>query len=135
MLSEDREPSDLFMKTFCGSGIGTPQAECSCGRINYAGSSEFMEEGELDSLRERTRKNPNRFIGHENYEAISVRTLAGRNFVLGCPCNGLKTYEDFLLTHPSEIARYFEEHSKEQLRRVEELIADSQRISEAVKKL
>lgn len=58
-------PSPEFEQAFCHGG--SIVVECACGRTHFCDNERAgdFEEGELESLREKMHKNPDRVLGWE----------------------------------------------------------------------
>jgi hypothetical protein len=115
------EPSYEFIATFTHSGSNHVSCEF-CKRVHYSPSSDFdWEDGELEELNELNRKNPDKYIAHEE-DSIRYGVIDGKQFVDGCPCNSVSLYErliianryqiiDFLQVRAEKIARESEQES------------------------
>jgi hypothetical protein len=97
-------PSEHMENAFrCGGGI---RFTCHCGRTHFedrecAGD---WDNSELEGLREAFHRDPDKTIACAY--SVTYATINGREYVLGCPCNGLRVYEDFLWNHRRGIAEY-----------------------------
>ena len=105
-------PSDDFQDAVTGGG--SIVADCGlCGRTvfeddRHAGD---WEEGELEGLRDKTEKEPDKYVG---FGARSVGTGYINNIqvVTNCPCNGLRPYENFIWNHRRIISDYIAKRTK-----------------------
>ncbi len=108
-------PSEHFENAFRGGG--GIRAECDfCGRVHFttlpfAGD---WEEGEFESLIERAENNPDQYIAEGRYDSITYGTLAGRTYVLDCPCVEEKVlpYENFIWNYRHQILSYHQMRTK-----------------------
>ena len=97
---------------------------CTWGNGDY-------EEGELEELREQAKKEPDKYIEVTDDDAASWGYIDGRQFVVGCPCNSARKYEDWILSHRYGIAAYFKNRAQRLKRDLEQEVG----ISEAVYEL
>lgn len=106
-------PSDTFQDAFCDSG--TPQQQCDfCGRISFDSNGEFMEEGELESLLQKSKETPDKY--HPVDGGVSFGHINGKTCVYGCPCNALRNYENFIWDHRIEISDYLRRRTEDNLK-------------------
>lgn len=102
-------PSEEMENAFrCGGGI---VIECSCGREHFEDSESGgdWDEGELDRLRARANEHPDKTVAC-GY-CVTYANINGQTYILGCPCNGMRKYEDFLWLHRTSIAAYLSARS------------------------
>lgn len=114
LLSFGKEaPTEWMEHAFISSG-GLSR-ECHCGRVHFDDNEESgdWDKGELEGLREKATKEPEKYIGGTG---VTDATVNGQHYVIGCPCNGLRRYEDFLWDHRRHIAEYLAERAKDQKR-------------------
>lgn len=80
--------------------------ECSmCGRNHYALFSPYFEPGELEAFQERHANDPDAYI---EVQAECVHYGIVQNSIVpdDCPCNGLRSYEDFMWSERDMWASY-----------------------------
>lgn len=88
--------------------------ECDCGRTLFDNSHQYdWEEGELERLEALAESDP------EHYAVLdfgcSSVVIDGRTFVMGCPCNGLRAYENFIRNHAEQLAKFLVHLRQERL--------------------
>jgi len=84
-----------------------------CDRTHFATMEEgTFDRGELEDLRAKAAKEPDKYIEDPSYDSISWGTLDGRQAVIGCPCNGMAKYEDFIWKNRYVIAKYLKRKSE-----------------------
>jgi len=111
----DRQPSELFLDLIVNGG--TPVNDCEhCGRTHYDSSGEFMEDGELKELERKHKLNPGKY--HPQNGTIRWGYLAGKQTVLGCPCNVITVYEDLFWSHRQMICEYVKNRAEQELKDV-----------------
>jgi len=107
-----KPPSEDFVAVVAtGGGI---VADCElCGRTLFEDDelAGDWEDGELERLRERAEKDPDKCIGFAD-QSVSTGYIGGKYVVTNCPCNGLRHYEDFIWSHRRLIADYIERRAK-----------------------
>ena len=81
--------------------------ECSCGKVYYDASDNYYnwEDGEF----ERLEKDPN---SYPLPYAVTSIMIGGEEIVPDCDCGKLKKYEDFIIHHAEQIAKYLNMRSK-----------------------
>ena len=104
------ETSPEFEEAF-RDGYGGCRRTCDCGRelFDIANSYDW-EEGELENLTKLATEKPEEYVALEY--SCSTLTVNGRTFVLGCPCNGARPYEDWINRHDRQLAAYLNKRSK-----------------------
>jgi hypothetical protein len=115
----DKKPSDMFINALSGFGVGSDNLECGwCGRThlcpdtdyNHYDDDECSAEESMFRYRqyceEEFKKDPTGIVLHYDVDGISAQEMNGIMFVLGCPCNGLHRYEDFIWENKDTIRRY-----------------------------
>ena len=97
-------PSDAFERAFThGSGLFV---ECACGRIHFASQDGDWEEGELEAMQAKAKADPVRYLDGEVYTGHI--DLGGETWAVGCPCNGMRRFEDLFLACRGDIIDYFQ---------------------------
>lgn len=106
----DNPPSELFTKSLRGGGSSS--VYCNCGRTHYAPSNLYNSEDEEDydtmlneCLREQRADPDGIVIDYEN-DFVRGYDIDGKTFVDGCPCNGLRKYEDWIWNNKDVIRDY-----------------------------
>lgn len=99
----EQNPSEWMADAFAQGG--SIVQECHCGREHFVDDHDWMEH-EIVALRKRAAKQPTRCIGHTEDCFVRYAEIDGKVFVIGCPCNGLRLYEDWLWQHRRGIASY-----------------------------
>jgi hypothetical protein len=129
-----REPSPEFMNALIDSG--SPVRDCEfCGRTHFADKDPMIdwEEGEFEKLMIKHEKDPNKYVYHSNTDTVHWGTLAGKQYVDGCPCNRARAYEDFIWQSRHLIASYLEERTTAQLGQAQRDRGIAQEISKSLK--
>lgn len=117
--------SDLFEDKFLGGGGGTPVGHCCCGRTVYC-DSEYYEDGERDLLDKRAAEDPDKVV-YQEYDAVSIVAVDGREYVHECPCDGLGKMERFIWSRRDRIAAYLAARCEEEARGRNKVIGELQR--------
>ena len=137
-MSEYREddkvpPSDEFEDAFMHDG-GVHRVCEGCGRVHYASSAGYdFEEGEREDLDARRAKDPDRCIDHGD-ESVGSVYLQGMQFVVGCRCNRLRRYEDFIWDNRRDIASYLKRRSEKQMRAAERDAEIAKQVADSAKR-
>lgn len=114
--TEEYAPSDMFIDAVASEGgHGSYDMECGwCGRMHYCPEVKW---GWSDEDREDAKnfkeyaencykENPEGVVLHYDSDAVSGVLVNDINFVLCCPCNGLRRYETFIWHHRGLIRNY-----------------------------
>lgn len=109
-------PSDLFISIVCNEG--SVAQDCCCGRTNYDGSGENMDEGELEDLDEKASKNPDQYCAQDGQVHYGI--FFGKRIVLNCPCGIMAFYEKKVRGSADKILEYLLERSRIKLARAKE---------------
>jgi hypothetical protein len=119
-----KEPSEDFYQAF-HSNHGSIIMDCPCGRVhfNYMDSHCF-EPGELEALEEKQKNNPDKYIGCDY--TVTSYMIGKTEFVMGCPCNFGRQFEDFINQNDWRIARYLNEKAKRLRRHADNIQTTSQ---------
>lgn len=107
-------PSEMFLDSLSGYGIGSPDIECAwCGREHLCVNSRFMDDWDHDNSESwedlcisRHKENPENVVLHYDCDSVSAHEMNNIMFVVGCPCNGLQRYEQFIWDHRQTIRNY-----------------------------
>lgn len=104
-----RSPSEFFERAITDGG--SIVMDCGwCGRTHFEDSERAGDwsDGELDRLRENVKEKPDKYVACE-YSVMGGH-VEGKMFVIGCPCNSVRPYENFIWNHRGIIAKYL--HSR-----------------------
>lgn len=101
---EDATP--LFLEAF-GSGIGSPQIVCVCGRTHYAPDSAFETDEERKTMLGHANARPDNVVLHEGQDGVSAKEINGITVVPGCPCNWLARFERLIWNERERILLYY----------------------------
>ena len=104
----DDEPSSDFVDAF-SAGVGTVSATCGlCGRTLFgSGLEHHGDDGEWEEALEGLRSDPARWVRVADDDMVSLVSVGGMQAVIGCPCNGLRKYENFIWGEREKIAAYY----------------------------
>ena len=108
----DTPPSDLFEDAFRDSVSGC-RCTCACGRIcfdNVNGGYDW-DPGEFEELLKGVIAEPNRYVALDY--SVGTMTIDGNEWVMGCPCNGARRFQDFVDGHARQIAEYLNAKAKQ----------------------
>lgn len=112
-------PSEMFENAVRSAGSLVIDCEL-CGRTHFATlETGPFDEGELEDLRAKAKKDPDRYVEDPGYDSVAWGMVDGKQAVIGCPCNGLRRYEDFIWGNRSVIAAYLRNRSEERLKSAE----------------
>lgn len=104
---EGPESTEGFNRAFSNHG-GHSQFRCNCGRTWFNSTQWGWGETELQSLREGIAE------GRTVETDYSIEEIMG--FVIGCPCNQLRRYEDWVWTNRERILDYLKVRNAGELR-------------------
>lgn len=96
---------------------GSIMGDCElCGRTIFCngGHTYGYDEGELEKLQKLAKEKPDKYVEWTDCDGVSFGTIQGMQFVLGCDCNQLRRYEEFVWQHRQEIAKYLMTRIKDQ---------------------
>jgi len=106
LIHDLKEPSEAFEEAF-SNHHGTTSATCElCGRtvftadLEHSGDDEHWEECMAGLQNE-----PDKYV-FVNYNAVLLGSINSKQVVIGCPCNGLRRYEDFIWQERRGISEY-----------------------------
>lgn len=102
-----------------------------CGRTYFCtwGHGDY-EKGELEELMKQAEKEPDKYIEIFDDDAASWGHIDDKQFVINCPCNGARKYEDWILKHRWIIAEYFKNRAERLKKDLEREVGISEAISE-----
>ncbi len=105
-----KQCSELFEKAFasdCGGCVRT----CACGITHFDGYNTWdWKEGELEELQQKAKEMPDEFVEHDG--SIGTIEIDNKQIVYDCVCNNARGYEDFILTHATQLAEYLNRRAK-----------------------
>lgn len=105
------EPSEEFYRAF-RSNHGSIIMDCQCGRVHFNYMDSFcFESGELEELERKQQEKPDKYFAHDY--TITSYIISGHEFVIGCPCNYGRKYEDFINDNAIAIAEYLNEKAEQ----------------------
>ena len=111
-----KEPSEMFWDAIIGAGSLVITCEF-CGRTYFGTYSEgWYDKGELEDLRARAKKEPDKYIELCATDSISWGYIDGRQAVYECACNNVVKYENWIWQHRHLIAQYLMRRVKEMKR-------------------
>jgi hypothetical protein len=113
------EPSKEFLEAFREGSAGMV-VECDfCGRVYFAtDDGGDFEEGELEDLRARAEKEPDKCIEVSGFATRII--VNGKYYAEGCKCNLIRPYEDFIWLHRRGILAYIKARSEKRLKAAKE---------------
>jgi hypothetical protein len=127
----DQAPSDDFLRAVDGSGSLSILCEF-CGRVYFCYRGDY-DEGELEELQSKRAANPDKYIETDDF--TSWGTINGKQFVIDCPCNGVRGIENWMWAHRYIIAEYFERRAKHELERAADSLDAATTVQRAVEQL
>jgi hypothetical protein len=124
-------PSDEFNDAVRDSGTCCA-VECGfCGRVHFVsgrGHGDY-DTGELEKLQAKAKAEPEKYLEESLYDVISTGWIDGREAVIGCPCNALRRYEDYIWSNRLMICKYLAARAGNQVRTI---IGDATVISHGI---
>ena len=103
-------PSETFESSVIDGGHIVSTCEF-CGRTFFEDDPDLdWEDGEYEKLRQQAQQTPDLFIA---VDSVHSGHIDGKEAVLGCPCNALRKYEDFIWGNRHVIAKYVAKRAKE----------------------
>lgn len=130
----DHPPSEEFERAI--SHTGSIHVSCElCGRVHFATASPgYFDDGELEQLRKNAEADPIKYVEDGNSDSISWGTINGKQAVIGCPCNILSNFENFIWQHREIIASFLKAKTAKRLENAVRDVKTSETIAESVKK-
>jgi hypothetical protein len=113
------EPSEEFLEAFSEGSSGVI-VECDfCGRVYFA-TDDFgdFEEGELEELREKAKKEPDKYIEVDYF--TSRVAVAGKTYAWKCKCNMVRRYEDWIWSNRRQIVRFLKAKTERRFKAAED---------------
>ena len=126
-----RPPSEVFVKTIVNGGTTTADC-CLCGRVHFNETGEFMEDGELAGLLKKQKRNPSKYIAHDNQ--VFIGHVDGKQIVADCPCNGLFLYEEMFWRNRHLISEYIVSRTDEGFKKAKDDVSVARAAKEALRK-
>ena len=108
------------------SGSGSSEIYCNCGRTHYAPSNLYDSDDEddymgmLNAALEDQKKDPKGVIINYEDDFIYAKDIDGKTFVVDCPCNGLRKYEDWIWFNRNPIRNYLKVRIEQELKWAEQ---------------
>ena len=103
-------PSEDFEQAFSDHVAGCRRT-CACGRECFDVENDYdWEEGELEGLKKLADERPRQAVALPY--GCETMTINGREYVIGCPCNQARNYEDFIIAHARQLADYLNRRAK-----------------------
>lgn len=120
----EKKPSKMFVRSL--EGGGSSQADCHCGRRHYAPGNlrnsceDDDEQNMINICLEEQKADPDGIIIEYEDDFIYYKELSGSLFVVDCPCNGLRRYEDFIWNNRNPIRDYYKDRVVQEARWAEQ---------------
>jgi hypothetical protein len=125
-VSASQPPSEKFWDSVIDSG--SIVITCGfCDRTHFVSDGAY-DEGELEELREKAEKYPDKYIENAMADSIRWGYIGGKQAVYECPCNEARKYEDFIWAHRHLIVKYLRGRTDAQL-------AEAKRDAKEIRKL
>lgn len=119
----EKKPSKMFVNSL--SGGGSSLIYCNCGRQHYAPNNYHDEEDYSamvnDALEEQKTDPDGTIINYED-DFVYAKEIDGKTFVLDCPCNGLRKYEEWIWGNRDTIRDYYKVRAEQEHRWAEQEI-------------
>ena len=123
--TNETKPSEMFIRALSGGG-GSSSINCNCGRTHYAPSNLYHSEDESDyndmlndALAEQ-KNDPEGVVINLEDDFVYAKDIDNKTFVVDCPCNGLRRYEDWIWNNRNPIRDYIKLRVDQELRWAEE---------------
>ncbi len=100
------DPADEVYEIF-GCKAGSPVRDCACGRTNYAGDDELMDEGELERLDAKAVADPTHYCKHQDGDTVVSVIVNGSTRVFGCDCKWEEKLVSMLDAHEVPFIAYY----------------------------
>lgn len=113
-------PSTMFVDSLLGGG--SYDTTCHCGRDHCCINSDNYQYTDhdneyidyLSNIQTAHKINPDGVVIHNDEDCVYWKEINNRHYVVGCPCNGLTQYEEFIWHDRLSIMRYIEERTKQE---------------------
>lgn len=104
-------------------GIGSITGTCEfCGVTYFDGDGHHFNEGEFEGLQKAAKEHPDLYVEWDG--GVSLARIDGIQYIVDCPCNGPRRFEDWIWARRSMIARYLKARAATILKDAEELAAE-----------
>ena len=109
--TNEKRPSRMFLNSITGGG--STEVTCNCGRRHYATKGfdycDSQEDYEiaLKTCLEEQKNDPDGVVIDYDDDCVYYKELGGQAFVVHCPCNGLRRYEDFIWGNRNSMREYY----------------------------
>lgn len=120
----EKKPSKMFINSLTGGGASS--IYCNCGRMHYApknlydSNDEEDYENMLQSALAEQKKDPDGIVINYEDEFIYAKDIDGKTFVVDCPCNGLRRYEDWIWNNRNAIRDYLKHRVEQEFKWAEQ---------------
>lgn len=125
-MSKQEPPSEEFWDAVISAGSIVVNCEF-CDRVHFVSEGEF-DEGELEGLREKAKKHPEKYIENGTTDSIRWGYIDGKQAVYDCPCNGARRFEDFIWNHRQMVVSYLTRRSEDRLKRAKDEVASIKKL-------
>lgn len=101
------DQTSRMVRAFCHYATLCVMA-CHCGRVHFVsapGHGDY-EEGELEELKAKAEKEPDKYIEEWEHDTIDEITIDGKSFVAHCKCEGWRKYSKWIDRHAEQITKY-----------------------------
>jgi hypothetical protein len=115
----EKRPSKMFVRS--ATVAGGSNISCNCGRDHYAPNNlrdsydEDDYQSMVDNCTEEKKGDPEGVVINYEDDFIYFSEVDGKLFVDGCPCNGLRKYEDFIWKNRNMIRDYYKIRVQQEL--------------------
>lgn len=100
------KPTEMFEDSL-DSGIRSDELTCEyCNREHLCPDAENDIENWTEQCENRYKENPDGVILYYHSDFVSGRYIDNKLFVIGCLCNGLGRYEQFIWNNRNTIRNY-----------------------------
>ena len=120
----EKKPSRMFVDALRGGGASS--VYCMCGRQHYAPENLLDSEDETDypnmlaDVMAEQEKDPDGVIIHRDTDFVYAKDIGDRTYVVDCPCNGLRKYEEFIWENRDSIRTYLKARVEQEARWAEQ---------------
>lgn len=108
--TSEKKPSKMFIRSL--NGGGSSSIYCNCGRQHYAPENLYGSDHEGDyesmlasALAEKA-DDEDGVVIHYNTDFVYAKDIDNKTFVVDCPCNGLRKYEEWIWNNREIIRDY-----------------------------
>lgn len=108
--TQEKKPSRMFVESLPGGGASC--LFCYCGRTHYApgnvADSDDPDDYQryLDSALDEQKTDPAGIVINYEDDFVRGKDIDGKTFVVDCPCNGLRRYENWMWSHRAVFRDY-----------------------------